>query len=50
MNLLLDTHIIIWFTNGDEKLSEKIKQEITNAENNIFCSQVSLFEIAIKTY
>jgi PIN domain nuclease of toxin-antitoxin system len=26
MNLLLDTHAIIWFFNGDMQLSEKAKQ------------------------
>lgn len=25
MNLLLDTHSLIWFLNGDKKLSDKVK-------------------------
>lgn len=28
MDLLLDTHSLIWFLNGDEKLSDKAKSAI----------------------
>ncbi len=28
MDLLLDTHTLIWFLNGDNKLSENVKSAI----------------------
>gem|GEM_PF-6916797 len=39
MRYLLDTHIVLWFLNG-EKLSEKIKNLIQDGEN--YVSVVSL--------
>ena len=49
MNLLLDTHALIWFTEGIEKLSSKAKSEISNPSNNKLLSVASLWEIAIKS-
>jgi len=34
MQFLIDTHILIWYLDGSNKLPEKIK-EIINDENNI---------------
>jgi PIN domain nuclease of toxin-antitoxin system len=48
MNLLLDTHTLIWFFNGDLLLSEKAKQSILEIQNRKFVSIVSVWEIAIK--
>jgi PIN domain nuclease of toxin-antitoxin system len=48
MNLLLDTHSLIWFLNGDEKLSEKAKTAIEDPENSKIVSIASIWEIAIK--
>jgi PIN domain nuclease of toxin-antitoxin system len=48
MNLLLDTHTLIWFFNGDILLSEKAKQLIIEAQHRKFVSIVSVWEIAIK--
>jgi PIN domain nuclease of toxin-antitoxin system len=45
MKNILDTHVVLWFLNG-ERLSEKIKDLILNGEN--FISVVSLWEVAIK--
>lgn len=33
MNYILDTHTVIWFLNGDDKLSIKSKEIIENQEN-----------------
>lgn len=49
MNLLLDTHTIIWFLNGDEKLSKLAKEAIENPINSNFVSIASIWEIGIKT-
>ena len=48
MNILLDTHALIWFLEGDSQLSNSAKTAITNPENTCFLSQASMWEIAIK--
>lgn len=48
MNILLDTHIILWALNDDCQLPPKAKQLILNRENRIFFSVISLWEIEIK--
>ncbi len=48
MNILLDTHIFIWFSQDDPTL-EINKREIIEDENNtIFISVATFWEIAIK--
>lgn len=39
MNVLLDTHAIIWFIEGDDRLSTKASEIITNG-NNLVCISV----------
>jgi len=48
MNYILDTHVLIWFLNGDKSLSTKARKAIEsdNAEN--FVSIASIWEISIK--
>lgn len=48
MKLLLDTHALLWFIEGNSLLSNTAKQLIEELDNEIFVSSVSLFEIAIK--
>ena len=48
MNLLLDTHILIWALNEDERLPQKAKELILDESNVIYYSVVSIWEIAIK--
>ncbi|UFH53607.1 type II toxin-antitoxin system VapC family toxin [Spirosoma sp. KNUC1025] len=49
MNLLLDTHTLIWFLNGNEtNISAKAKQLITDSANVSYVSIASLWEMAIK--
>lgn len=48
MKYLLDTHTLLWFLQGDKKLSDKARQFIDNPNNEKFLSVVSLWEIAIK--
>jgi len=48
MNLLLDTHVVLWFFNGDDKLSENAKSQIITDKNIKFVSIISLWEISIK--
>ncbi len=48
MRLLLDTHALLWFLGGDEKLSVGARQLIEDEGNEAFVSAGSLWEIAIK--
>jgi len=48
MNILLDTHSLIWYTEENLLLSALSVALITNPNNNIFVSIVSFYEIAIK--
>ena len=49
MDLLLDTHTLIWFLNGNEtSLSVKAKQLIAEPANRSYVSVASLWEMAIK--
>jgi PIN domain nuclease of toxin-antitoxin system len=48
MNVLLDTHTILWALSDDEKLSEKAKSEILTPGKNKFISLASAWEVAIK--
>ena len=49
MKLLLDTHTLLWSIGKTNELSGKVIQEIKNADNEIFVSAVSLWEIALKS-
>jgi PIN domain nuclease of toxin-antitoxin system len=48
MKLLLDTHIFLWFINDDSRLSNSLRHEIKNSNNEIFLSVVSIWECVIK--
>ncbi len=48
MNLILDTHTFIWFSEDEPRLSKKAKSLIENDENNCFVSIASIWEMAIK--
>jgi PIN domain nuclease of toxin-antitoxin system len=49
MNLLLDTHTLIWYAEGSDRLSSSAESEIRNPVNIKFISITSLWEIAIKS-
>ncbi len=48
MNLLLDTHIFLWFVNDDPRLSDRLKDLIENENNFSYLSVASLWEMSIK--
>lgn len=48
MNLLLDTHILIWALNDDPRLPEKARALILDENNVIYYSVVSIWEVSIK--
>ena len=48
MNLLLDTHTLIWCTLDTGKLSNAARTSITDLKNDAHVSVVSFFEISLK--
>jgi len=48
MNVLLDTHILIWALENNPALSEKTRSAITTGGNMVFVSSASVWEISIK--
>lgn len=48
MKLLLDTHLILWAVDDSPKLSKEACELIDDAENELFFSAASVWEIAIK--
>lgn len=49
MKYLLDTHTFLWTISGSEKIPEHTRGVICDAENDVYVSSVSLWEISIKT-
>ena len=48
MNLLLDTHVLLWWLDDQPSLSKKTKAAIADSKNLIFVSAVVIWEIRIK--
>jgi len=48
MQILLDTHILLWFLEDSPHLKSHCKEIIEDENNEIFISTVSFFEIVIK--
>ncbi len=46
--LLLDTHTFIWWLSGSEQLGEFAKCEIGKAENEVYISAATTWEMSIK--
>ncbi len=48
MNLLLDTHALLWWLNDEPSLSVEARQAIGDSSNVVFVSAASVWEIRIK--
>ena len=48
MKLLLDTHVLLWFVTNDAQLSRSADRVISDAQNQVFVSPASYWELAIK--
>jgi len=48
VNLLLDTHILLWAAGQPDRLSEKCKNLLLHPSNTLNFSAASLWEISIK--
>ena len=49
MRLLLDTHAFLWWIGDDPRLPAKARKLISGAQNEVFLSAASAWELAIKT-
>lgn len=48
MDILLDSHVFLWMHYQPEKLSHSAKNYIQNANNRLFLSHASLWELQVK--
>ena len=48
MNLLLDTHLLLWAASGDEPMPAAAGRAINDPDNVLWFSVASLWEVAIK--
>lgn len=48
MNLLLDTHVLLWAAGQPERLPKNAQKLLLDEANELFFSPVSLWEVAIK--
>ncbi len=48
MNLLLDTHVLLWWLADDASLSEHARNAIIENNNIVFVSTATIWEIVIK--
>ena len=48
MRLLLDTHVLLWWLVDDRRLGTQARALISNADNSVYVSAASAWEISIK--
>ena len=46
--LLLDTHLVLWWLSGDPRLPQAVVERVQAPQAEVFVSQASLWEMAIK--
>jgi PIN domain nuclease of toxin-antitoxin system len=48
LRILLDTHALLWWLNGDSRIESKAQDLIMDPANDILVSAASLWEIVVK--
>ena len=48
MKMLLDTHVFLWFIDGDPRLKRSVVAQIRDPDNAVVLSVVSIWEIIVK--
>src|SRR5438067_3423798 len=48
MQILLDTHIFLWFISGDNRLSDDVRDAVRDSANEVYLSVASVWEAIIK--
>ena len=46
--LLLDSHVVIWWLEGGDKIAPPAREAIASRESTVFVSTASIWEMAIK--
>ena len=49
MQILIDTHAVLWFCLNDSQLSRTAQEVMTDNRNELFVSPASFWELAIST-
>jgi PIN domain nuclease of toxin-antitoxin system len=49
VKLLLDTHVVLWLLAGDDRVPEWLRTAEEDSDDELLVSDVSLWEIAIKS-
>lgn len=49
MRYLLDTQALLWYVDGNPRLPSNYRSEISNSDNDVFVSYVSIWEIGMKS-
>ena len=48
MKLLIDTHALLWWAQGDPRLSERARALMSDTDNDLWISMASVWELSIK--
>jgi len=48
VRLLLDTHVWLWMVSDEHRLNDEARTAITDPDNDLYLSVVSVWELAIK--
>jgi PIN domain nuclease of toxin-antitoxin system len=48
MNILLDTHALLWWLDGDRRMSRRARAVLGDEDNTVFVSAASAWELATK--
>jgi PIN domain nuclease of toxin-antitoxin system len=49
MNLLIDTHVFLWWDSQPEKIPTRTLSALEDPDNMVWLSLVSIWEVQIKT-
>ena len=49
MHVIIDTHVFLWWVEGDKPLPAKARAVLANPDNECFLSLASAWELSIKT-
>jgi PIN domain nuclease of toxin-antitoxin system len=49
VNLLLDTHTLVWWLVANRRLGRRAREAIVDPDNEVWISAATIWEIAIKT-
>ena len=49
MNILMDTHVIVWALTDDKRLTQKAREILCSSDNTLYYSAVSVAEIDMKS-